>query len=323
MAGLELQSFSFFAMGTPCALHLYASSMETAQRAACRAIAEVQRIEARYSRYRPDSDLAHLNCVANAGGSLTVDDETAGLLNYAFAAYQRSGGLFDVTSGPLRHAWDFKSGRLPKQETLDQLLPSIGMDKVRWDAPHLSFSRPGMEIDFGGIGKEYAADRAAIVCQTAGLAHGLVDLGGDIRVLGPHPDGTPWQIGIRHPRRPGELLATASLRQGALATSGNYERCIEIDGRRYGHILSPVTGWPVHGLTSISVLADACLLAGTLCTITMLKSDEGPAWLRSLRVPHLWMDERGVCGQSLWPPSPTAPLGAGAHRHLVTAADCR
>ena len=303
MAGLELQSISFFAMGTTCALHLYAPSHEAAEHAARSAIGEVQRIEARYSRYRADSDLAQINRVAKAGGSLAVDDETAGLLNYALAAYQRSGGLFDITSGLLRHAWDFKSGRLPKQEALDRLLPCVGMNKVRWDPPNLSFTTLGMEIDFGGIGKEYAADRAAITCKSAGVGHGLVDLGGDIRVIGPHPDGQPWQIGIRHPQRPGEMLTTVPLSQGALATSGDYERCIEVDGRRYGHILSPATGWPVQSLSSVSVIAAECLLAGTLCTTAMLKSDQGPAWLRSLSVPHLWMDEHGACEQSLWPPS--------------------
>jgi thiamine biosynthesis lipoprotein len=311
MGGLELHSISFHVMGTNCALHVYAPTAEAAQHTLRQAVTEVQRIESRYSRYRSDSDLAGLNRVAKAGGSLEVDDETAGLLNYAFAAYQRSGGLFDITSGLLRLAWDFKSGRTPTRAALDQLLPRVGLDKVIWKPPHLAFTLPGMEIDFGGLGKEYAADRAATICQSAGVVHGLVDLGGDIRVIGPHPNGEPWRIGIRHPRRPGDFIATACLQHGALATSGDYERCIEVGGRRYSHILHPATGWPVEGLCSVTVIADECLLAGTLCTVAMLMSHQGPGWLRSLHIPYFCVDEKGACDQVLWP-SLTCPTAIAA-----------
>jgi thiamine biosynthesis lipoprotein len=296
VAGLELHTRSFAAMGTRCGLHLYADGPNAAEHAFSAAIDELRRIESRYSRYRHDSYLSHINRVAQAGGSLEVDDETAGLLNYAFAAWQRSQGLFDITSGLLRQAWDFKSGRLPEQESLDQLLPRVGLDKVRWDPPHLCFTRPGMELDFGGIAKEYAADRAAAACIAAGARHGLVDLGGDIRIIGPHPDGRPWHLAIRHPRRRGEMMASVAIDRGGLATSGDYERCIEFNGRRYGHILLPATGWPAQGLSSVSVIAEQCLLAGTLSTIAMLKGDQGPPWLKGLCVPHVWMDDRGAWG---------------------------
>jgi len=222
-------------------------------------------------------------------------------LGYETASYRQSGGLFDITSGILRRAWDFKSGRLPEQQSLDRLLHCVGLDKVRWEPPLISFGTSEMELDFGGIGKEYAADRAAIACSEAGIAHGLVDLGGDMRVIGPHPDGRPWNIGIRHPRRPDELMTSALLHHGALASSGDYERCIEINGQRYGHILNPQTGWPVQGLCGVSVVANECLLAGTLCTIAMLKGGRGAGWLRSLNVPHVWMDTNGRHGEWRWP----------------------
>jgi thiamine biosynthesis lipoprotein len=301
MAALKLYALDFPAMGTNCALQICASSSDAAEDGFRVAVAEIQRIERRYSRYRADSDLSQINRVAQAGGSIRVDDETAGLLNYAFAAYQRSGGLFDITSGLLRKAWDFKSGRLPAQEALDQLLPYVGLEKVRWEPPDLSFTKQGMEIDLGGLAKEYAADRVADVCSAAGILHGLVDLGGDIRVIGPKPDGQPWQIAIRHPRIPGAFIVGASLAQGGLATSGDYERCIQINGYRYGHILHPLTGWPVQRLSSVSVIADQCLVAGTLCTIAMLKSDQGPAWLESLGLPHFWVDKQDKSNHLRWP----------------------
>ena len=289
---LELHKLPFLAMGTECAVHLYAADRAEAERCAQAAIDEVERIESRHSRYRADSELTRLNRAAQCGGSVAVDDETAALLDFAFAAHKKSAGLFDVTSGLLRKAWDFTSARLPKQETLDELLPRVGLDKLRWKPPCLSFAVPGMELDFGGIGKEYAADRAAEVCRAAGSRHGLIDLGGDIRIIGPHPGGEPWSIAIRHPRQPDAWMASAEIDSGALATSGNYERCIDIGVNRYGHILHPATGWPAAGLCSVSVIADQCLVAGTISTIAMLKGVAGIDWLRGLGVPHVWMDEQ-------------------------------
>src|SRR5690606_26088574 len=111
-----------------------------------------------------------------------------------------------------------------------------------------------------------------------GIRHGLVDLAGDIRVIGPHPDGAPWQIGVQHPRAAG-AIATVPLTHGAIASSGDYERGFERDGRRYSHILDPRSGWPVQGLVAVSVLAEQCLIAGTATTCALLLgADEGPPW---------------------------------------------
>jgi thiamine biosynthesis lipoprotein len=129
------------------------------------------------------------------------------------------------------------------------------------------------------------------------VRHGFIDLGGDIRVIGPQPDGLPWRIGIRHPRDADRLAAEIALLSGALATSGDYERFIEVDGRRYCHILDPKTGWPAQGLSSVTVISDRCLVAGTLSTAAMLKGSVGAAWLHGLGVRHLVIDEGGnSCG---------------------------
>ena len=155
--------FAFHAMGSPCEIQLYARDHTSAQGIAQQAIADANRLEQRYSRYRPDSILSAINQVAAQGGSIQVDDETASLLNYAHACYQQSEGLFDITSGLLRQAWNFKANALPEQEHIEQLLQRIGWHKVRWDAPTISFQL-GMELDLGGIVKEYAADRLATLC---------------------------------------------------------------------------------------------------------------------------------------------------------------
>ena len=265
----ELFSFSFSAMGGAGNLHLYANSASAAEAAAERAIAEVERIERRYSHYRADSLLSAINRVAGAGGRLTVDGETAGLLDYAYACHAHSGGLFDISSGALRAAWDLTGDHIPSAEELAALLPRVGLDKTRWTSPHLQFDVSGMNLDFGGIGKEYAADRAASVCIDAGITGGLIELSGDIRVIGPHPDATPWAVAIVHPRTPERPCATVMIACGGLATSGDYARCIVVDGTRYSHLLDPGSGWPVQGLAAVSIHAERCMVAGSISTIAM------------------------------------------------------
>jgi thiamine biosynthesis lipoprotein len=154
-----------------------------------------------------------------------------------------------------------------------------------------------MEIDFGGCVKEYASDSAATVLATHGIQRGLVDLSGDIAVVGAGSLSEPWPIGVRHPAAgASRAVATVSLARGGLASSGDYERCIRIDGQRYGHILSPVSGWPVQGLVAVSVIAEQCLVAGGSATIAMLQPEtEALAWLERLGLPWLAVDSRLHC----------------------------
>lgn len=285
-------------MGGPCELQLYGAAADAA-RALAAGEAEVRRLERKYSRYRDDSVTTRINRAAGDAGGVEVDAETAALLDYAQTAWEQSEGAFDITTGVLRQAWDFKARQVPSPEALAALLPRVGWQRAAWRRSRLSLPA-GMEIDFGGVVKEYAADRAAHALAAAGGRHGLVELGGDIALVGPHPDGAPWRVGIRHPREPAAALATVDLRAGAIATSGDYERFFERAGARYCHILDARTGWPAQGLASVSVLADQCLVAGTAATVAMLKGPVGgPAWLASLGLPHLCIDAAGQVGGSL------------------------
>jgi thiamine biosynthesis lipoprotein len=299
LASLKYYQYAFKAMGSPCTIQLYARSDQAGKHAAQIAINDVNRLEAIYSRYREDSFLAEINHVASAGGQIGVDEETAGLLDYAATCYQQSDGLFDITSGILRRAWDFKSGNIPTQEAILSLIERVGWHKINWQRPILTFTVPDMEIDFGGVVKEYAVDRAASLCWDAGIRHGIVNLGGDIKIIGPHYDGSPWRIAIRHPRSPDGVLQTLLLYSGALASSGDYERCITLNGVRYGHVLNPKTGWPVSYMAAVSVVGEFCVVAGSASTIGMLKGEEGPDWLNELGLPHLWVNVQGESGGPL------------------------
>jgi thiamine biosynthesis lipoprotein len=283
-------------MGSPCEIRLFAPDAAAAARALQLAVEEIHRLECRYSRYRTDSYLHEVNRAAAVGGRIALDEELRALLEYADTCHDLSDGLFDLSSGVLREAWRPDRRSLPEPAEIQALLPRIGWGHLSWDEHGLRFARPGMELDLGGLVKEYAADRAAAVCAGEGIRHGMVDLGGDIRVIGPLPDGEPWLVDIRHPRRPGESMARVELAGGALASSGDYERFFEIDGERHGHILSPRTGRPVRGLAAVSVIADRCVAAGSACTVAMLKERDGPGWLEELGLPHLWMDVDGAHG---------------------------
>lgn len=292
------QRFAFRAMAAANEIQVDGGDPDRAHAAAGKAIAEVLRIEAKYSRYRPDSAITLIN--AGAGGApVAVDPETEALLDYADACWRESAGLFDATSGVLRRAWDFGMRRVPDEAELAPLLALIGWQRVERSPGRVRLPLPGMELDFGGLGKEYAVDRAIAVLRDAGVASALVNLAGDLAILGPRPGGEPWRIGLRHPRREGELAATFAVTSGAIATSGDYERFVEVDGVRHCHVLDPRTGRSAQGFQSVSVHAPACLVAGSATTVAMLKGEaEGLAWLEALGLPfHAILADGRVAGR--------------------------
>ncbi|WP_083839205.1 FAD:protein FMN transferase [Bradyrhizobium sp. STM 3809] len=287
-----MKTVHFQAMGSPCAVHVDGEAALHEQ-AAKSVIAEVFRIEAKYSRYLPNSLLSKINREASLGRSIRVDEETAELIDYAGACYRLSDQLFDITSGILRKAWDFGSGIPLNLDRINELIGKVGFEKLGWVRPVLTFDRPDMEIDLGGIAKEYAADRGVDICRSLGIESCLIDLGGDISIGGPRRDGEPWLISIRDAKSATQAFATLTLSKGGLGSSGDYERFIEIEGRRYSHILDPRTGWPVSGLSSVSVASDHCLAAGSLSTIAMLKGSQGAEWLLSRGISHAAIDHHG------------------------------
>jgi thiamine biosynthesis lipoprotein len=284
---MSLHRFTFRAMAAGNEVQVHAPNRKAAERAARRAIEEVQRIESKYSRYRVDSVVSRINAAAGSA-AVPIDDETRALLAYAQACWEQSGGLFDATSGILRRAWNFKEARVPGEAELAPLLKLIGWQHVEISADGVRLAHAGMEIDFGGFGKEYAADRAARVLAEEGIASALVNLAGDLAILGAQPGGEPWRIGIRHPRAPGKLIATLELEWGGIATSGDYERFIEVEGVRHSHILDLRTGHSARGFQSVTVHAPTCLVAGSATTVAMVKGERaGRDWLDALGLAYL------------------------------------
>ena len=273
----------FKAMASTCEVVLDAPTLAQAEQLAQPGIDEVQRIEHTYSRYRADSIVGRINAAAGRDW-VECDSETLSLLQFADQLHQQSGGVFDITSGVLRRAWNFaqpkEQARLPTPEQVDALLPLVGWAQVQREGTRIRLPRAGMELDFGGFGKEYAADRAAALLQRSGVQHGYVNLGGDMRLMGPRPDGTPWVMGIQHPREREQLLATQQLVTGGLATSGDYERYMVVGGQRYCHLLDPRTGWPVNHWRTVSVTAPLAVVAGCVATIAMLQGPQGLAFLQ-------------------------------------------
>jgi thiamine biosynthesis lipoprotein len=271
----------FTAMASPCEVLVDTDDPAEAGSFASIAAGEARRVEEKFSRYREESVVGRLN---RAGGRpAAVDEETARLLDYAAACWEESDGLFDVTTGALRRVWKFDgSGRIPSKDAVREALRDVGWRRVAWNGTTLTMPA-GMEIDFGGIGKEYAVDRAAALLMERGDTPVLVNFGGDLFASGPRRGDRPWIVGVDDPERTGAAaLYRVDLRSGGLATTGDARRFVVHGGKRLGHILDPRTGWPVEDPpASVTVLARSCLEAGTLSTLAYLHGRGAEAFLRA------------------------------------------
>ena len=271
----------FTALGGPCEVLADTLDPAVAHTLVAEARDEALRIERKFSRYRTDGVVHRIH--QSAGVPVEVDDETAGLLDYAALCHEESGGLFDLTSGVLRRVWRFDGrSRAPSPDAVAALLPLVGWTRVKWDRPWFTLPA-GMEIDLGGIGKEYAVDRAAARLAAKSPCAFLVNLGGDLYASGPRSGGRPWIVGVDDPERTGEAVThRIELPRGGLATSGDARRWVMHQGRRLGHILDPRTGWPVEGAPrAVTVLAPTCLEAGTLATFAILEGGNARAFLEA------------------------------------------
>ncbi len=274
----------FRAMASPCEILFATESRSLARELLQQSYTEAKRIEKKFSRYRTDNCIYQIN--QSNGTPVSVDKETAHLLNFAEQCYQLSEHKFDITSGVLREVWTFDgSDNIPDSTAVEAILPRIGWSKVKWFESTITLPS-GMEIDLGGIGKEYAVDQTAKLIFKRLKTGVLINYGGDLYALGPQQNGEPWGVGVDDPEATGvKQIGAVNLSKGGLATSGDARRYLLKEGVRYSHILDPTTGWPTPNTPrAVTVIADTCLEAGMLSTMAMLQGSLARSFLEAQEV---------------------------------------
>ena len=269
-AGLPLRHRTFPALGTTCELQ-YAAPGGAAQAGnfESRAIGWVEAFEAKYSRFRPNSLLSRINAAAGRHW-VEVDAEMEQLFKLCDTLHFMTQGLLDPTSLPVIRLWNWKDPNpiIPLAGQIAAARQLIGWPKVQRTPGKVFLPEPGMALDFGGFGKEYAVDIVAQIAVDCGLSDVLVDFGHDLRILGAPPGRSAWHVGMEDPLQPGKACGSVALSGSrGIASSGDYLRCFVLNGRRYGHIIDPRTGWPVaNGCIQATAIAATCLQAGVLST---------------------------------------------------------
>ena len=237
-------------------------------------VREIQRIERLLTTYDEASETSLIN--RNAGlDPVPVSQEVFGLIERSIRISRITQGAFDITYGSVdRRLWNFDTNmqRLPDKEIARELVRLINYRNIILDPIHTTvlLKEKGMRIGFGGIGKGYAAERAKAVMQEQGVASGVVNASGDLTAWGYQPDGKPWTIGIVNPNAAGQVFSMLNVTDMALATSGNYEKYITIDGKRYSHTINPRTGLPVTGIKSVTILCPNAEIADAMATPVMI-----------------------------------------------------
>lgn len=250
-------------------------------------LSETIRLEQMLSRFIPDSEISRINSTAGIGYE-KVSNETYNVISRAIEFSRCCQGFFDITIGPLASLWsNAKEERKPPVgEVIRKVLPFVNYTDLvlKPEEEVIGLRNQGQLIDLGGIAKGFAADMILKVYQRYGITSAFTNFGGNVAVLGAKPDGTPWRIGIRHPRLDNGLIGSVSMINKSVVTSGDYQRFFyDSSGRRYHHILNPKTGYPSEsGLISVTIIADSSMDADALSTIIfLLGRNKGSMLLKS------------------------------------------
>lgn len=270
-------------MGTRCAVELWATDRNAGNAAIEAVLADMRRIDALMSTYKPDSEISRVNAKA-AIAPVAVTAELFGLLQTAQQYAGLSKGVFDITYASVGYLYDYRQKVHPDDKALAAALPTVDYRQLKLDPVNrtVAFGKPGMRIDLGGIAKGYAVDRGIEILKARGFTHAMVNAGGDTRVSGDR-FGKPWVIGIRHPDRKDEIVLRIPLVDAAFSTSGDYERYFDEGGVRYHHIIDPKTGSSPHAVRSVTIIAsNATRTDGLSKTVFILGAQEGIAFINSI-----------------------------------------
>jgi thiamine biosynthesis lipoprotein len=265
-------------MWTQFQIIVYASDQATAEASSRAAFERIDALDRIMSDYQPTSELMRL-CQKAGGDPVPVSEELFYVLSKAQEVSKLSEGAFDVTVGPVIQLWrrTRKTQVLPDPEQLAKARALVGYDKMHLDAKArtVQLTTPGMLLDLGGIAKGYAADEAQKVLKQHGIARALVAAGGDIAVSGPPPDAEGWSIAIE-PLDPSDEKSTRTLllHDAGVSTSGDANQYVEIDGKRYSHIIDPRTGMALIGRQSVTVVAPNGITADSMTKVVMVLGPE-------------------------------------------------
>jgi len=270
----QLFKRTFRLMGNHFELSVVAREEKWAMESIDAGVAEIQRIERLLTTYNEDSDTCRIN--AGAGiAPVAVSPETFHLSERSIRISQITQGAFDITYGSVdKSLWNFDTTmcRLPDRDTARKMVRLINYKNILLDKESFTvhLKEKGMRIGFGGIGKGYAAERAKSIMQSMGVTSGVVNASGDLAAWGHQLDGQPWTIGIVNPNAAGQIFSWLNVTDMALATSGNYEKYIVIDGKKYSHTIDPKTGFPVSGIKSVTIICPSAELADAMATPVMV-----------------------------------------------------
>lgn len=265
-------------MGTVVEITAEGRDADLVQARVAAALAEIQRVDRLMSHYREDSEVSRINRGAGKA-AVPVSPEVWEVITRALEISRLSAGAFDPTVGPLEELWNFSAAETPAEpptaEALSRALAQVGWQKVKVDtaAGTVFLSQPGMRLDLGAVAKGWAVDRAILALKTPGVERALVNAGGDLRAF-VRPGGKRWRIGLQDPRRPDSLLGEMEIENEAVATSGQYQRGFQINGRWFGHILDPRTGRPAEGTLSATAVAEECWKADAWATALFVLGPE-------------------------------------------------
>jgi thiamine biosynthesis lipoprotein len=260
---------------------------EHAEEALRSAEGETKRLEGLLSRFIPNSEISRINRFAGMGYE-TLSPDTYEVLSQAIEFSKCCKGCFDVTIGPIVTLWQAAkvNCKPPNKSQIRQILPNVDYTELTLNSIKrtASLKKIGQSIDLGGIGKGYAADKILDVFKKYGITSAFTNLGGNVAVIGAKPEGTPWRVGIRHPRKENELIGVVSVVNKAVVTSGDDQRYFfDTSGKRYHHILNPTTGYPSEsGLISVTIISESSMTADALSTIVFIAGRKrGMAFLKS------------------------------------------
>ena len=273
----QLRFLRWGALGTRCEVQYVCQDDGSARAFEAEAVNWVAGFEAKYSRFRPDSLVSRIN--AEAGLSwVEIDAEMEQFIDLSGSLHQLSQGVLDVTALPLMRLWDYRAAtpRIPSEAEIAAAKRLVGWQRIQRAPGRVRLPEGGMALDFGGWGKEYAVDIVSQIARKHGLANALVDFGHDLNAVGAAPGKPGWHIGLEDPDRPGEACwSSIAAHDCGVASSGDYVRGFTLNGKRYGHIVDPRTGWPVaNGCKQVTVIAKACLQAGVLATTVFILGPE-------------------------------------------------